>query len=188
MTTSDPRPLLIVAALRQELAPFHNRCRNGNRSLITGMGAARAHRVVEEWLKRHSCRGIVSTGFAGGIQPGLEAGDLVVAEDVVEADSGEHFHPTLQVSSQIPVRTGRLVSSRAVAWTRSAKVSLGVRFQALAVDMETAAVARIAESQGVPWMAVRAVLDPMEEHLLSLRIFRGIRTAGRHLASYLETL
>ena len=184
-------PLLVVAAVRQELKPLADRCRNGDlQLLVTGMGQERAACEIKRWLSRNSCRGLVATGFAGATQPGLRVGDLIVADEVMEAHSGERFQPTLKApaSESIPIRKGRLVSLKQVAWSPGEKAHIGERFQALGIDLETAAAVRVAQEFGLPWLAVRAVLDPMEAWLVSPWIFRRMFVASRRLAAYLEVV
>lgn len=183
-------PILVVAAVPQELAAFQKRCPHGQvRTLITGMGHERAYKRVSEWLKQNSCRSIVATGYAGAAQPGLKVGDILLADEVMEARSQRLFRPTLrEPSTSLPVRRGRLVTLERIAWMKRSKERLGSRFQALGLDLETAAVAAVAQEAGVGWMAVRVVLDPMEENLFSARIFRRMGIASARLADYLENV
>lgn len=181
-------PLLVVAAVPQELAAFKSRRYKGQIDmLITGMGYERAYKRVSERLKRNSCRGVVATGYAGAAQPGLKVGDLLLADEVMEAKSRRVFRPTLQgPGASLPMRRGRLVTLERIAWMKTSKERLGSRFQAIGLDLETAAVAQAAQEADVPWMAIRVVLDPMEENLFSTRIFRRMGIASARLAAYLE--
>ncbi len=52
--------------------------------------------------------------------------------------------------------------------TRTQKRSLAEASAAAAVDMETAAVARLAQKRGIPCAAVRAIADPLELDLPSV--------------------
>ena len=55
--------------------------------------------------------------------------------------------------------TGTLASGDQVIASANKKQWLGTTFNALAVDMESAAVAQIATLNNVPWLAIRAVSD-----------------------------
>jgi adenosylhomocysteine nucleosidase len=57
---------------------------------------------------------------------------------------------------------GVIVSEGAVVETASAKRELGTRTGALAVDMETAAMAGAAQEAGVPVVALRVISDPVD--------------------------
>lgn len=181
-------PLLVVAAVPQELAAFQHRGREGAvRALITGIGRERAYHRVRAQLQRSPCRGVVATGYAGGAVAGLQVGELLVADEVMEARSQRLFRPTLPgPSASLPMRRGRLLTVERPAWTTRAKECLGRRFRALGLDMESAAVAQAAQEAGIGWMAVRVVLDPLEEPLFSTTMFRRMAIAGRQLAAYLE--
>ena len=194
--------ILMVAAVQEELAPFVAGSNGGFDLLFTGMGGPHAFHRVRRRLAQNSYELIVSTGFAGGTRPGFHVGDLVWASEVIEQASGRRWVPASSFwnSSGNFVR-GPFVTSRGAVATPEGKVQLGNRYGAVAVDMETAAVAEAAHRAGVPWVGVRAILDPMErtlpvaswqgafwslfdptrwEGLFQLR--RAVRTAGRSLA------
>ena len=164
MATSD-KPLLIVAAVRQELGPFLRRRPTNVEILFTGMGQAAALEKVKKKLARGGWDGVVSTGFAGGIRPGLALGDLLMASEVVDASSGKRWRPEghFPRSNGNPFRMGRFVTVDTLCPTPEAKAVLGFRFGADCVEMETAAVVQAAQEAGVPWRALRVILDPLEK-------------------------
>lgn len=184
----DNPPVLVVAAVREELNSFTSPLGGGVHTLVTGMGAGRAHERVSRWLSQHPCRCVVSVGFAGGTQAGLRTGDLIVPNEVFDASSGDKQRPSrFSIGNGACVRVGPLVTNRRVLLTPRAKGTLGRRFQALAVDMETWAVAKAAMEADLPWISVRAILDPMEEFLFSPWILmNGMRKASRELGMYLN--
>src|SRR5205814_444284 len=59
---------------------------------------------------------------------------------------------------------GELVCTTAVAATEVEKLALA-RPGALAVDMESYPVARAAAAAGIPWLAIRAIVDPLRSSL-----------------------
>ncbi|MBC7222960.1 MAG: 5'-methylthioadenosine/S-adenosylhomocysteine nucleosidase [Anaerolineae bacterium] len=61
--------------------------------------------------------------------------------------------------ARIRVRWGTVVTGDQVVLSTQRKQYLRKRFGALAVEMESAAVAQVAESWGVPWLVVRAASD-----------------------------
>lgn len=181
--------ILVVAAVRQELDPFLRRSNGDVQVLLTGVGARRAYAQVGRWLSDHPCGGLISAGFAGATRPGLKTGDLIWAEEVVDAVSGERARPSFSKPSLGGVASGRLVTVPRAAWSPSAKAALGARFEAVAVDMETAWVARAAGEKGIPWVAIRAVLDPMEQFLFGLgTLLRGVPVARECLSAYLKAV
>jgi adenosylhomocysteine nucleosidase len=59
----------------------------------------------------------------------------------------------------VPVKPGQLAESRHIVPTPAEKQALFATTNAAAVDMESAAVARVAQAHGLPFLAVRAVAD-----------------------------
>ena len=62
-------------------------------------------------------------------------------------------------ASGAPARTGTLVSGNQAVFATKRREWLRRRFDALAVDMETAALAQVATGHDLPWVAVRAISD-----------------------------
>ena len=183
---------LIVAAVPQELRDFRSIA--GTRSvecLLTGMGR-RAGAIVQKRLSAGGVGLVVSTGFAGGLRPGLKVGDLVMASEVIQASSGERRRPDPSFFEMGGLAcTGPFVTVDRLLPKPRQKAEVGARFGAIAVDMESAAVVHVADETGVAWVAVRAILDPMEVSLRWWELFgflRTMRTASRALAGGLRSL
>ncbi|HET9753750.1 MAG TPA: hypothetical protein VFP52_12340, partial [Myxococcales bacterium] len=102
---------------------------------------------------------VVSCGFAGALSPSLRAGDLLVAT-AVRAPDGERLQaPELPASRALAqAARGEIACADRVLATPEEKRALGAG-GALAVDLESAQVARAAAEAGVPWLAVRAIVD-----------------------------
>ena len=111
-------------------------------------------------------------GVAGALSPDLGVADVVVADAVLSG--GEALTPT-EVPS-LPIggyHTGALLSVDRVLVTANDKLKAAAEHRTpntehqtpLAVEMETAVVARIAAAHGIPWAAVRAVSDTAAESL-----------------------
>jgi len=150
-----------VAAVRQELDPSEFSENGDVRIVFTGIGSSRAADVVRKCLAERQYRLVVSAGFSGGTRPGLRVGDLVIASEVLEMASGKHWTPAVAVPNESFLK-GRLATVDRPLSDPEEKERIGKVHGALAVDMETAAVAASASEAGVPWMALRAILDPME--------------------------
>ena len=111
---------------------------------------------------------LVSFGIAGGLDPSLTPGDLVIAERVVSPDGHTiavdldlraRWQGAAEAAELRAVGGGLLGTARplaSVADKRACHRSSG----AAAVDMESHAVAGIAAEAGVPFVAVRAIADP----------------------------
>lgn len=96
-------------------------------------------------------------GFCGALRSGLAVGDIVTPAEVVD-ETGTIWACT-------DTGTGRLLTSPRLIATPEEKLSLGERFTADVVDMESAAVAAVCRAQGVPFLAVRAVSDTVDTAL-----------------------
>ncbi len=105
-------------------------------------------------------RCLVSFGIAGGLDPDLRPGTVVAASEVVAADG--------QWPAQVPdlgLPVGRVYGAAAIVAGRAAKARLHRDTGALAVDLESAAVARAAAARGIPFVVLRAIADPAERDL-----------------------
>jgi len=128
--------------------------------VANGPGANLARAAVDAVKERENpdnrMTALISTGFCGGLQPSLRAGDVFVATEVVDVAAA------LVPVSQKPFKTGKLLSIDHVVCTTVEKVELG-RAGADAVEMEAAAVALCAQRYNVPFFAVRVVTDTVHQ-------------------------
>lgn len=147
------------------------------RPLVRSSGArpARAYALSRE-LIGEGCQGLVSFGTAGGLKADLKPGTLVLADSVVR-DDGKVFQaskPWLERMEKavtgagpgtVTVTGAAIAGSDTVAADPEAKRALAAKTSAVAVDMESHAVARAAEEAGVPFLVVRVVADSLERTL-----------------------
>jgi hopanoid-associated phosphorylase len=114
------------------------------------------------------CQGLVSFGVAGGIAPELKPGDCVVASAVL---SGKSLLPTdpqwsqrlLQIIPN-PVH-GTVLGVPATVADPADKRDLYLRTGAVAVDMESHVVAKVAAEHQLPMAAIRVITDPARRAL-----------------------
>jgi uridine phosphorylase len=112
----------------------------------------------------------VSCGFAGGLDDAAAPGDLVLATTVSD-DSGDAIAAPAQLRAAaanalagMRFHQGELICTSSVAATQTSKRALA-RPGAIAVDMESHPVARAAQEAGIPWLALRAIVDPLDSAL-----------------------
>lgn len=151
---------------------FEARCLEGARPLAvacSGADGGRAHQALLE-LVDAGADGLVSFGFAGGLDPRLGPGDLLVPERVLVAndDRGsfevgtpwrQHLVPRLTGAGLTPCSDAILASDRMIAGAAEKAKAHG-ETGAVAVDMESHVVGAVAASAGIPWLVVRAIADP----------------------------
>jgi adenosylhomocysteine nucleosidase len=153
--------------------------------LQSGMGPERATQAVL-WLAQHyRLAGVLSVGFAGGLQPAglqpaLARGHAILPTVICRlcdapgtaghaADAG--IHPDARLAhiaamavaqAALVAHTGTLLSMPNVL-TPAAKRHMGCLSGALAVDMESYSVAQAAVQQRLPFAVLRTIFDPADE-------------------------
>jgi adenosylhomocysteine nucleosidase len=136
-------------------------------------GRARAH---AEALARAGVDALLSFGLAGGLDPVLRPGDLLIP-DVVFAPDGRRTEVHREwcaylrrrlARASLEAQAGELCGSDRPVMTPDAKAQLFELTGALAVDMESHAVAAIASGAGLPFLVLRALADPADQALPAL--------------------
>jgi adenosylhomocysteine nucleosidase len=130
---------------------------------LAGIGPDRAERAARRLLAA-GASGLLSWGSAAGLTPALGPGTLVLPERVVAEGNGPlsvdpAWHGRLARALGGKASPGSLAETRRMLRTPAAKQALETATGAVAADMESAAVARIAAQAGVPFAAVRVVTD-----------------------------
>lgn len=132
---------------------------------LAGVGAGNAARAAEA-LVAEGARGLVSWGCAAGLDPAAAPGTLCLPRIVIEreeafpADRGWHERVREALAQRLRATDAPLVAAAHVIATVAEKRQLGARHEAVAADMESAAIARVARAHGLPFLAVRAIVDP----------------------------
>ena len=149
----------IVCALASEAR--HLRPTDDSLVMTTGMGSSAASTGARALIDA-GAKALASFGLAGGLDPTLQPGAILLPTEVQGPDG--RIHPCEagwrnRLSAKIVARSGRLVSSARSVGSVEDKAELFRTTGAVAVDMESAAVAEIAEQHGLPFLAVRVVVD-----------------------------
>ena len=121
---------------------------------------ARSH---AESLVEWGAAGLVSFGVAGGLDPGLPPGTVVIATGIVAPDGGPlgiagewADRLAAALAPALPVIRAPIAGADAPVADAAAKAALAASSGAAAVDMESHAVA----GAGLPAIAIRAIADP----------------------------
>lgn len=166
---TDMSRVAIVAALEREVRPLVKHWASSDREhdgrrfrffeknqvvlVCGGVGSDAARRAAEAVIVIYGPSLVCSAGYAGALDPRLKVGEVIRPNRVVNAGDGS--------SVQIAGGDGVLVSYPAVA-TPAQKAKLRESYQAQAVDMEAAAVARAAEARGVVFSALKVISDEVD--------------------------
>lgn len=175
----------IVCALPIEMGAFLDRCervrkytggefvfRGGRYDEIrivvvqSGMGFAKARRATQALIDAHTPSWILSAGFSGSLSPEMKVGQIVMADSIADL----HGHE-LTVDLKMPadpengLYVGRIVTSDELVRTVQEKENLAGRLGAIAVDMESLAVAQVCQETKTRFLAVRAISDDMSADL-----------------------
>jgi adenosylhomocysteine nucleosidase len=167
----DPRPVLIVTGLVQEA-----RIAAGpGMIVICSSSDPRQLRALLATLDSSSFRGVISFGVAGGLDPSLRSGDIVVATEVLAGDT--RFLAGLALNDVMIARAalgrrrvvrGGLAGVEQVVAARACKALLRSETGAAAVDMESHIAAAYATAAGLPFAALRVISDPASRALPEL--------------------
>ena len=144
--------------------------------VATGGGTPTGAAAAAESLAPH-VSALISFGLAGGLDPALVPGALLVPATVLADDGAWPTDPALcaWLGGATP---GALFGDGAILDTAAAKAALHARTGAVAVDLESAAVARAAARHGLPFAALRAICDPASRTLPRAALI-ALDTQGR---------
>lgn len=183
----------LVAALKLELSPLLSHMDRVRRysggdftfrggflrdirvaTVESGAGRKRAERATHALIDAHAPRWLLSIGFAGALVDTLRIGDVVVANRIIPADGATPADEAgLKIDIKMPANeaqglyVGRLATAQHIVQTVAEKRAIAERTGALAVDLESLAVAEVCRARKVRFMAVRAISDDCSADLPS---------------------
>jgi nucleoside phosphorylase len=137
-------------------------------AIVTGMGTRLATEGLEHLLHQVELARVVVVGITGAIENETPIGTIVFPELVVDGATGEGYRPD-QITRDMP--TGKM-------WTSDVLITDPDRIAGLqadgvvALDMETAALARISERHQIPWSVFRAISDRASDGSLDEEVFQ----------------
>jgi adenosylhomocysteine nucleosidase len=213
------QPIAILTAIPEEIAAFgahlvetgretvagisiHHGTLDGRPVVLaeSGIGKVNGALAATILFDRFRCGGIIFSGVAGGLDPALAVGDLVIAAEVIQHDYGAMVQGALEVyragALPFPQFRGELSLKANPALIAAARTALAdahfgtiltgdsylgcgqtrerlfSSFTGKAVDMESGAVAQVAEAFGAPWLIIRALSDLAgEDSQLDFQVF-----------------
>jgi adenosylhomocysteine nucleosidase len=164
------------------------RARLGSTEVIgiaTGLGIRRASDTARRALQSFASPNLViATGLAGALSEELKPGDLVLADRLILDRERPDLAPTTiavppaDLASfkaalerhRLRFATGTILTAAGILKDGAAKRAARDASAALAVDMESAAVAAEAHRCGLRFACVRAVLDTVDEEIVGAEL------------------
>lgn len=119
-------------------------------------------RAALEVAIERGASGVISFGIAGGLAPGLVAGDCVVASGVRHGEDVIATDPAWSRSllAAIPQAVhAEIAGADTVLMNASHKRAVHARTGAVAVDMESHIAAKVAQAHRLPFAACRIIID-----------------------------
>jgi adenosylhomocysteine nucleosidase len=144
------------------------------RVIMSGMGqtaaAAAARKLIAEGATR-----LMTFGLAGGLDPGLQVGAVIMPREIISADAryetdeacAERVAAVLEalLPRGVSVSDGAIFSTTVAVVGVADKAAAFKATGAVAVDLESASVAAIAAERGIPFVSLRVVVDAADESL-----------------------
>jgi adenosylhomocysteine nucleosidase len=158
---------MAVAAVTGLIAEARIARRIGLPAAAAGGHADRTRAMIDRFLAE-GATGLISFGIAGGLDPALSSGALVLADAVRDERGGVRpVDPRWQARlvaaltrAGIAVHRGDMLGAGAIAVSIAGKAQARRTTGAVAVDLESHLVAGAAAAAGLPFVVLRAIADP----------------------------
>lgn len=131
-----------------------------------GAGPANAERAAHVLIKNGVNR-LISWGCAAALSEDFKPGDLlapahVLSEDgtILETDPGWLEHLRRMFAGNSAISFGTLTESSVIVALADEKRRIRMETETDALDMETAAIFKVAKQANLPCLAIRAIADP----------------------------
>ena len=182
--------LIVVASMEQELTGLRRELREIEDATgissqvefqVLGVGPERAGAAMAALLenRRSKIDGVLLVGVAGGVDPELETGDLLLADrhalqNGASQGAGQAIKPDADMlqSAQkaalelsVPIFNGGSLTVDHLVAKPHEREALRTEYQVYSVNMEDYRAAEAAQNAGVPFLSVRVVLDTASQRL-----------------------
>ena len=170
----------IIAALPAEAKCLHNKKLNVALPIeiqkdiflcLSGIGNDAAYRAAKKLLAL-KVDALISWGVAGAIDASLDSGDLILAESIINQDktyktSNDWLNKISGHFQQTPYKVlcGDIASSSDICSSAADKKRFLQKTNALAVDMESAAIAKAATINKLDFLVIRTIADKAETNI-----------------------
>ena len=167
--------LIAVTGMQSEAKLLRSRCE----VVVAGSDNSTLATKIEAVIER-GARAILSFGLCGALSPEFAVGAVIVGNEVVSQD--ERWRPdeawSNALGSVCEGTIGVVGGSDSVLFTQDSKAAMHRQTGAIAVDMESHIVARVASALALPFAVLRAVSDAADHTLPPAAAF-GLNKEGR---------
>ena len=156
----------------------------------SGVGKVNSSVTAQYIIDKYHPKYIINTGIAGALSPDLKAGDIIIAQKMVQhdfdvtafgnpkgyMDNGiEPDKPTfyysdkdlinyfIEKSKNKNLKTGTIATGDIFVADKNTKNAIKKEFGANLVDMESAAIAQVAQKNNIPVIVLRTVSDEIQD-------------------------
>ena len=123
------------------------------------MGSENATASLRQHLRTNRPSFVLSAGFAGGLNPHLAMGTTLFSR------CGTQDHPLLKPLQSLADKEGTFISHDRVIAKAKEKQRLHQETQHDAVEMESSAIASVAQDHRIPCLTLRVISDAADEDL-----------------------
>lgn len=138
---------------------------------LSGAGSDNA-RLSGELLLSKGATALISWGCAAATDENLRPGDLLLPDGFVAEDGSQHPADVewqqavyQNTTNHCQIQTGKMLGVDRLVTSPLEKKALARKHHVIALDMESAALAKLAQQRHVPFIAVRAIVDPADMEL-----------------------
>lgn len=129
--------------------------------LHTGVGKQICATRIDKFLRTSQPKYLIASGFAGAVRDDLRAGDLVLAENFSDRELLSRAH---RVLTRPVLHIGKLVTTTTMVDSVAERHEIARVQDAMAVDMETEAIAQACAGRGIPLLSLRVISDTPREN------------------------
>lgn len=165
--------------------------------VVSGVGKVAAAMATQYACDVFKPRAAVAIGLAGALEDGVRPGQVIVASGAMQHDYTISSDPAatekMLTSARLEsrdARPGLVLTGDQIVTSRAVRDALQRDFpDAACIDTETAALAQVAQQNGVPWTALRVISESADESFDLRRVMGlGVSTAAKLFESIIQTV
>jgi adenosylhomocysteine nucleosidase len=136
-------------------------------AIVTGMGTKLAREGTERLLEAVQVDEVVVVGITGAVDDETPIGTLILPEVVVNSATGAEYRPAPRAQG---APKGKMWTTDGLTTNQDELAELRAQ-GVVSLDMETAAIAELCESRGIPWSVFRVISDRATDGSINEEVF-----------------